>query len=100
MTNRTTDNPPLPFQTDHYPVSISLIDPDDYDVKQYKTWKCNVGTCLIKSNQQATHKFLEAKYQECNESNIFEKYEEFKSKAINYMKSMPKTEHLKNKNFN
>ena len=41
LTCRTTDVRPIPVSTDHYPVSISLVDPDTLNIKQFKTWKLN-----------------------------------------------------------
>ena len=95
-TNRSTDTNPLPFQTDHYPVSISLIDPNDLQVKQYKSWKLNVSTMLIKENLLKLNQILESYYNKTNEDNVFEQYEEFKNQTIEYMRLKQRNDHTAN----
>ena len=97
LTCRTTDVGPLPFQTDHYPVSISLIDPDTQNVKQYKTWKINMSTFAKKENLEKVNQIVDEIYNQVNEFNVFEKYEEFKGRVTSYMKGQQDANHLENK---
>ena len=50
LTCRTTDVRPLPLSTDHYPVSITLVDPDTLNIQQFKTWKLNTTVFLQTNN--------------------------------------------------
>ena len=91
-TNRSTDVQPLPFQTDHYPVSISLIDPASYDVQQYKTWKLNTHEFMKPNNIDKVRSILNDKLAQSDRVNIFDKYEEFKLESIKHMRSIQRKE--------
>ena len=93
VSNRTTDVNPLTFQTDHYPVSISLIETSSFNIKQYKTWKLNVNTFLQPANLEHINKLSDDIYKEVNIENAIEKYEKFKRKVIRYMKTQQANSH-------
>ena len=87
LTCRATDVRPIPMSTDHYPVSITLVDPDTLDIKQFKTWKLNVTVFLQAEHIAKVQRKLDAIYNEPNDDNIYKKkYEQFKEEAAKTMK--------------
>ena len=87
VSNRTTDVNPLTFETDHYPVSISLIEISSYNTKQYKTLKLNVTTYLQPVNLEHVDKLLDDIYKDVNAENPIENTRNLKRKAVRYMKT-------------
>ena len=86
LTCRTTDVRPVPMTTDHYPVSITLVDPDTLNIKQYKSWKLNTTVFLQTENLAKVQAILDTIYNQIDDNNIYVKYEQFKEKAATCMK--------------
>ena len=93
LTCRTTDVRPLPISTDHYPVSITLVDPDTLDIQQFKTWKLNTTVFLQTDNLAKVQRKLEDIYNSLDENNIYRKYEQFKAEAAKCMKRIQSKAH-------
>ena len=94
LTCRTTDVRPIPITTDHYPVSITLVDPDTLNIKQFKTWKLNTSVFLRTENIAKVQRKLDNIYSLTNDNNIYQKYEQFKKEAAKYMKKVQSKTHF------
>ena len=95
LTCRTTDVRPLPLSTDHYPVSITLVDPDTLNIQQFKTWKLNTTVFLQTDNLAKIQRKLEDIYNSTDDNNIYQKYEQFKDVAAKCMKKIQSRSHYR-----